>query len=66
MEWFKYRLIILFFVISAADINASFRSEVYHAYISNNMELWKNAMNRMSSVENKCLYICYLWIQDEI
>lgn len=53
MEWFKYRLIILLFVISAADINASFRSEVYHAYISNDMELWKNVMNRMGSVENK-------------
>ena len=53
MEWFKYRLIIFIFVISAADINASFRSEVYQAYINNNMELWKNVMNRMNSIEDK-------------
>ena len=53
MELLKYRLIILFFIISATDMNASGRSEVYHAYISNNMELWEKVMNRMNSLKDK-------------
>ncbi len=53
MHCLKYRLLFLLILLSLADIKASYRSEVYQAYINNNMELWKNVINRMNSLEDK-------------
>jgi len=57
MNWLKHRFLILLIFLFVADIEASNRSEVYQAYISNNMELWKNVMNRMNSIEDKSNYL---------
>jgi len=53
MERAKYRLIILLFLFISAELEASFRSEIYYAYINNKMELWKNVIDRMDAVQNK-------------
>jgi tetratricopeptide (TPR) repeat protein len=53
MERAKHRLIILLFLFISAELEASFRSEIYYAYINNKMELWKNVIDRMDAVQNK-------------
>ncbi len=34
-------------------MKASFRSEIYYAYVNNKMELWKNVIDRMEAVKDK-------------
>jgi hypothetical protein len=53
MERTKYRLIFILLIFFSAELEASFRSEIYHAYIDNKMELWKNVIDRMDAIENK-------------
>jgi tetratricopeptide (TPR) repeat protein len=53
MERTKYRLIFILFIFLSAEMKASFRSEIYYAYINNKMELWKNVIDRMDAVQNK-------------
>lgn len=53
MERAKHRLILLLFLFITAELAANFRSEIYHAYINNKMELWKNVIDRMDAVQNK-------------
>lgn len=40
-------------ILIAVKLNASYRSEVYYAYINNRMENWKSVIDRMNLIENK-------------
>jgi len=40
-------------ILIAVNLNASYKSEVYNAYISNRMERWKSVIDRMNLIENK-------------
>jgi len=54
MERTKYRLILILLLLQGfLQIKASFRSEIYYAYVHNRMDIWKNAIDRMDSVESK-------------
>jgi tetratricopeptide (TPR) repeat protein len=54
MERTKYRVIILLLLImSGSELNASFKSEIYHAYVTNKMDLWKNVIDRMNDIPDK-------------
>lgn len=49
----KYCLIGFFILLSAAELKADFRSEIYSAYINNRMEMWKNVIDRMEAIKMK-------------
>jgi len=54
MERTKYRLILILLLLQGfLQIKASFRSEIYYAYVHNRMDIWKNAIDRMDSEESK-------------
>lgn len=53
MERTNYRLIFLFFILFSAEAKASFRSDIYYAYINNKMDLWKNVIDRMDAIKGK-------------
>lgn len=40
-------------ILIAVKLNASYRSEVYYAYINNRMDKWKSVIDRMNLIENK-------------
>lgn len=53
MERKKYRLIILWLLFFSINTNASYRTEIYSAYISNRMDLWKNVLDKMDAIPSK-------------
>lgn len=54
MERAKHRIIVVLLVIMCCgELTASYRSEIYYAYISNKMELWKSVIDRMNGVPDK-------------
>jgi tetratricopeptide (TPR) repeat protein len=54
MERTKHKIIlILMLIIYGLKLNASYRSEVYSAYVNNKMELWKNVLDRMNAIPDK-------------
>lgn len=54
MERAKHRVIVILMIfICCGKLNAGFRSEIYHAYINNNMGLWKSIIDRMNAVPDK-------------
>jgi hypothetical protein len=54
MERTKHRVILLLMlIICGSELNASYRSEVYYAYVNNRMELWKNVIDRMNAIPDK-------------
>jgi tetratricopeptide (TPR) repeat protein len=53
MAKLKYKVLPILLLFFATELHASFRSEVYHAYLQNRMELWKGVIDRMSLLENK-------------
>jgi tetratricopeptide (TPR) repeat protein len=54
MERTKYRLILILLLLQGfLQIKAGFRSEIYYAYIHNRMDIWKDAIDRLNSVEAK-------------
>ena len=53
MERTKHQIIFLLLILIAVNLNASYKSEVYYAYISNRMEKWKGVIDRMNLIENK-------------
>ena len=40
-------------IICGSELNATYRSEVYNAYVTNKMELWKNVIDRMNAIPDK-------------
>ena len=53
MERKKYKLVLITLFCLAGNIQASYKSDIYTAYISNNMQIWKNVLDRMNSLPNK-------------
>ena len=54
MERTKHRIILfLLMVFCSSELFASYRSEVYFAYVNNKMDLWKNVIDRMNRVPDK-------------
>jgi len=53
MERTKHSIIILILIICSLKLDASNRSEVYSAYVNNNMELWKKVIDRMNAIPGK-------------
>jgi tetratricopeptide (TPR) repeat protein len=53
MERAKYKIIILFLFLSIAPLHGSYRSDVYEAYIHNNIPLWKGVLDKMNKVNKK-------------
>jgi tetratricopeptide (TPR) repeat protein len=49
MERAKYKIAILFILFSIAPLKGSYRSEIYSAYIKNNMQLWRSVIDRMNT-----------------
>jgi hypothetical protein len=44
---------IITFLLITLPGNASYKSEIYSAYINNKMDLWKSVIERMDSIQNK-------------
>ncbi len=53
MERTKHIIIFLSLILITFKLNASYRSEIYNAYITNKMEKWKSVIDRMDLIENK-------------
>ena len=53
MERSKYFVIILLIFLSFSNLNATYKSDIYNAYISNNMGKWKNTIDEMNRQQNK-------------
>jgi tetratricopeptide (TPR) repeat protein len=53
MERTNYRMIFLLFIFLSAEVEASFSSEIYYAYINSKMEVWKNVIDRMDALKGK-------------
>lgn len=53
MERKNYILITFFLFLSALRLNADYRSDVYNAFISNDMGRWKNTIDLMNLEKNK-------------
>ena len=50
----KHKIIsLLIIILPVSDLNASFRSDIYNAYINNRMEQWKTTIDRMNEIKNK-------------
>jgi len=53
MERKKHIIIILLLTLLHTPLYADYRSEVYRAYLSNRMDLWKGVIDRINSIEGK-------------
>ena len=54
MERTKHRVIILLLLIMiGSELNASFKSEIYRAYVTSKMDLWKSVIDRMNDIPDK-------------
>jgi tetratricopeptide (TPR) repeat protein len=54
MERAKYRVIILILLIMyGSELIASYRSDIYHAYVNNKMDRWKEVIDQMNTVPDK-------------
>lgn len=52
MERKKYIFIMLLF-LWALSVEASFKTQIYHAYTNNKMNVWKNVIDNMQKQKNK-------------
>ena len=53
MERSKHKLILVVLLLLTIQIKATYKSEVYSAYINNNMDLWKNVIEKMNAIPEK-------------
>lgn len=53
MERTKHKLILVVLLLLTLQIKATYRSEVYSAYINNNMDLWRNVIEKMNAIPEK-------------
>lgn len=53
MEGIRHWLIIIILLFTSLPIKASYRSEIYSAYINNKMDQWKNIIDRMDAMPDK-------------
>ncbi len=53
MERTKYFIVFLFVLLSFENVKASYKSDIYNAYISNNMTKWKKTIDLMNLKTDK-------------
>jgi len=53
MERAKYRLILFILLLLSSQIKASYRSEIYSAYVNNQMNNWRDVIERMDTIQGK-------------
>ena len=53
MEGQKYIIILILLIFNWVGAEASFKTEIYQAYISNNMKQWKLVMDKMNQETNR-------------
>jgi tetratricopeptide (TPR) repeat protein len=53
MKGLRHKVIILILLSTSLQLNASYRSEIYFAYIHNRMDLWKNVIVQMDAIPDK-------------
>jgi len=53
MERSKYFIIVILMILSMSSIQASYKSDIYEAYISNNMTKWKKVIDEMNLEKTK-------------
>ncbi len=53
MERTYNRIILLLLILVSVQLKASYSSEIYNAYISNKMELWKEVIDCMDTIKGK-------------
>ena len=53
MERQKYIVILILLIFSWLGAEASYKTEIYDAYISNNMKEWKSVMDKMNRETNR-------------
>jgi hypothetical protein len=53
MERAKYKIVLVLLFSLLAPLKGSYRSEIYSAYVRNNMQSWKNVIDKMNSTGNK-------------
>jgi hypothetical protein len=53
MERAKYKIVLLLLFFLIVPLKGSYRSEIYSAYIKNNMQLWKSVIDRMNAASIK-------------
>ena len=53
MERQRYKLVLLLVLVSCLSLKAGNKSDIYSAYIGNDMARWKTTINQMNSVEPK-------------
>lgn len=53
MERKRYKIIVLILLLSGLNLRASHKSDIYSAYVGNNMARWKISIDQMNSVNPK-------------
>jgi tetratricopeptide (TPR) repeat protein len=53
MDRSEYRLILFMLLLLSSEIKASYRSEIYSAYVNNQMNNWKNVIERIDTIQEK-------------
>jgi hypothetical protein len=53
MERAKYKIIVLFLFSLIVPLKGSYRSEIYSAYVKNDMRQWKSVIDRMNTANTK-------------
>lgn len=53
MERKKYFITLFILLFTYLNINASYKTDIYKAYISNNMDLWKKTIDEMNQQKSK-------------
>jgi len=53
MERKRYKIIVLILLLSGLNLRASHKSDIYSAYVGNNMARWKSVIDQMNSVNPK-------------
>ena len=53
MERQKYIVVLILLIFSWVGAEASYKTEIYQAYISNNMKQWKSVMDKMNRETNR-------------
>ena len=53
MEWKKYFIVLILFILLTGKAMAAYKSDIYTAYVTNNMQLWKNVLDKMHTMPNK-------------
>ena len=53
MERSKYTLIFILLFFGVTNLRASYKSDIYNAYVWNNMKNWKTLIDQMNLIKNK-------------